>query len=60
MAARISKDGDVEIEFYIVKNEDGHISVWTDEPPPDRGLERNGPFVAIAQVTKRLAPGQQR
>ncbi len=56
MTAIISKNGDVEIEFYIVRTKEGAVSIWTELPPPNPDIERHGPFVAAAQVTKRLAP----
>lgn len=54
MAARMSTHGDVEIEFYIVRTDDG-ISIWTD-PPQEKSGERYGPFVATALVPLNLAP----
>jgi hypothetical protein len=56
MAARISPDGDVEIEFYIVRTKEGHISVWTEPPPPRPNIERHGPYTATTHVPKTLAP----
>lgn len=56
MVARVSKDGDVEIEFYIVRTKEGHVSVWYEEPPPNPGIERTGPFTATATIPKRHAP----
>jgi hypothetical protein len=56
MASRITKDGDVEIDFWIVKSKDGVVAIWTDEPPPLPDVSRHGPYVATAQVVRRLAP----
>jgi hypothetical protein len=56
MAARVSKDGEVEIEFYVVRTNEGHVSVWYEEPPFNINIESTGPFIATAQIPPRLAP----
>lgn len=56
MVARISKRGEVEIEFYVVHDVDGIVSIWTKEPPALPGLRRYGPYTATAEVQRELAP----
>jgi hypothetical protein len=56
MNHRISKRGDVEIEFFVVRTKEGHVSIWTQEPPPAPNVERHGPFIAEAKIPAKLAP----
>ncbi len=54
MAATVSEDGRVEIEFWIVW--DWHnVAIVTEKPGTGQGwIKSDGPFVATAQIRKEL------